>query len=303
MWALRVSDQKALSLTAHVDAKDVEMSLWSLKAFKAPGLDGLHPGFFQKCWPTIRESVVNEVRQIFSTGKMPEYLNRTLISLIPKYLGPETLSQFRPISLCNTVYKIVTKIIVCRLRPIMGNLVSPFQAAFVPGKRDLDNVVIAQELIHSVHRKKGRLGQLILKLDLKKAYDRLEWGFIREVLTFFKFPPPFVDLVLECVTTSSFSILVNESQLESFKPSRGIRQGDPLSPYLFILCMEYLSLKILEACANNSWKAIKASRNGPSFSHLFFVDDLLLCAEASSSCCSTITRILKDFCLQSGQKG
>ena len=150
--------------------------------------------------------------------------------------------------------------------------------------------------------KKGRLGQLILKLDLEKAYDRLEWSFIREVLTFFKFPPSFVDLVLECVTTSSFSILVNGGQLENFKSSRGIRQGDPLSPYLFILCMEYLSHKILEVCDNNSWKAIKASRSGPFFSHLFFADDLLLCAEISTSCYHTITRILEDFCLQSGQK-
>uniref|UniRef100_A0A2N9H4L7 CCHC-type domain-containing protein n=1 Tax=Fagus sylvatica TaxID=28930 RepID=A0A2N9H4L7_FAGSY len=122
IWAPRISDQEALSLTAHVDAKDVKMSLWSLKAFKAPGPNGLHPGFFQKCWPSVGDSVVNEVRQIFSTGRMLEYLNRTLISLIPKCLGPETLSQFRPISLCNTVYKIVTKIIVGRLRPIMGNL-------------------------------------------------------------------------------------------------------------------------------------------------------------------------------------
>jgi hypothetical protein len=175
MWAPRISDQVALSLTAHVDANVVKMSLWSLKSFKALGLDGLHPGFFQKCWPTVGDSVVKEVRQVFSTGRMPEYLNRTLISLIPKCLGPETLSQFRPISLYNTVYKIVTKIIVSRLRPIMGNLVSPFQATFVPSRRGLDNVVIAQELIHSIHRKKGRMSQLILKLDSEKAYDRLEW--------------------------------------------------------------------------------------------------------------------------------
>jgi hypothetical protein len=103
------------------------------------------------------------------------------------------------------------------------------------------------------------------------------------------------------VSTSSFSILVNGGQLDNFKPSRGIRQGDPLSPYLFIICMEYLSLKILEACDNNSWKAIKASRNGHFFSHLFFADDLLLCTETSSNCCLTIARILY-FCLQSGQK-
>ena len=276
MWAPRVLEQEALSLTAHVDVKDVKMSLWSLKAFKAPEPDGLYLGFFQKCWPIVGDSVVNEVRQIFSSGRMPEYLNRTLISLIPKCLGPETLSQFCPISLCNTVYKIVTKIIVCRLRPIVGNLVSLFQAVFVPGRRGLDNVVIAQELIHSIHRKKGRLGQLILKLDLEKVYDRLEWNFIHEVLSFFKFPLSFVDLVLKCVTTSSFSILVNGGQLENFKPSRGIRQGDPLSPYLFILCMEYLSLKILEACDNNSWKAIKVSRRGPHIYSLLMISCFVL---------------------------
>uniref|UniRef100_A0A2N9H5A8 CCHC-type domain-containing protein n=1 Tax=Fagus sylvatica TaxID=28930 RepID=A0A2N9H5A8_FAGSY len=129
-WAPRVSDIEALSLLAPVNAKDVRISLWSFKPFKAPGPDGLHPGFFQKCWNTVGESVVKEVSHIFSTGKMPEYLNKTLISLIPKCPGPETLNQFRPISLCNTVYKIVTKIIVSRLWPILGNLVSPFQAAF-----------------------------------------------------------------------------------------------------------------------------------------------------------------------------
>ena len=149
-WAPRVSNVEALSILAPVNEKDVKLSLWSFKPFKAPGPDGLHPGFFQKCWNTVGESVVKEVCHIFSTGKMPEYLNKTLISLIPKCLGPETLNQFRPISLCNTVYKIVTKIIVSRFRPIIGNLVSPFQAAFVPGRRGLDNVIIAQELIHSI---------------------------------------------------------------------------------------------------------------------------------------------------------
>jgi hypothetical protein len=233
---------------------------------------------------------------------MLAYLNKTLISLIPKCLGPETLTQFRPISLCNTVYKIVTKIIVCKIRPIIGNLVSPYQAAFVPRRRGIDNVIIAQEIIHSMHRKKGKVGQLVLKLDLEKAYDRLEWSFIREVLNFFKFPSSFVNLVLKCVSTSSFSILVNGGQMENFKPSRGIRQGDPLSPYLFILCMEYLSLKILEECDNNSWKGIKASRGGLVFSHLFFADDLLFCAEVSISCCYTISRVLDDFCYHSSQK-
>uniref|UniRef100_A0A2N9I4P7 RNase H type-1 domain-containing protein n=1 Tax=Fagus sylvatica TaxID=28930 RepID=A0A2N9I4P7_FAGSY len=186
-WAPRVSDLEALSINTPVSAKDIKSCLWSFKPFKAPGPDGLHPGFFQKCWNTVGESVINEVKQIFISGKMPPYLNKTLISLIPKCLGPETLSQFRPISLCNTVYKIVTKIIVCRIRPIIGNLVSPYQAAFVPGRRGIDNVIIAQEIIHSMHRKKGRVGQLVLKLDLEKAYDRLEWSFIQALLVLLSF--------------------------------------------------------------------------------------------------------------------
>uniref|UniRef100_A0A2N9FPJ3 CCHC-type domain-containing protein n=1 Tax=Fagus sylvatica TaxID=28930 RepID=A0A2N9FPJ3_FAGSY len=188
LWAPRISDTEALVLLAPITASEVRNSLWSLKPFKAPGPDGLHPGFFQRCWPQVGDSVVKEVCQIFSSGKMPEYLNKTLISLIPKCIGPETLSQFRPISLCNTVYKVVTKIIVNRIRPLLSNLVSPFQAAFIPGRRGVDNVIIAQELIHSLHKKKGRKGQFILKVDLEKAYDRLEWSFIREVLLFFNFP-------------------------------------------------------------------------------------------------------------------
>ena len=237
---------------------------------------------------------------MFQNGKMPEYLNSTLIALIPKCSGPETIGQFRPISLCNTVYKMVTKTIVNCIRPLLSNLVSPYQSAFVPGRRGVDNVIIAQELPHSMHRKNGRIGNFILKVNLKKAYDKLEWSFIREVLLFFLFPKSLVDLILDCVSSSSISILLNEGKMEVFKPSRGIRQGDPLSPYLFILCLEYLSFKIFGACHEKRWKPIKDSRNGPTFSHLFFAKDLLLCFIASTECCNTMVEVLEEFCDISG---
>ena len=191
---------------------------------------------------------------------------------------------------------------MARIRPLLSNLISPFQAAFVPGRRGIDNVIIAQELIHSLHKKKGLLGSFVVKIDLKKAYDRLEWSFILEVLLFFHFPRHLISLIMDCVSSSTISILFNGGRLDEFSPSRGIRQGDPLSPYLFILCMEYLSLRIFEACANKNWKSIKASRSGPSFSHLFFADDLLLFADASENCCRTIIAVLDDFCSCSGQK-
>ena len=98
------------------------------------------------------------------------------------------------------------------------------------------------------------------------------------MLIFYRFPTRLVNLIMDCISSSLISILFNGGQLDSFRPSRGIRQGDPLSPYLFILCMEYLSLKIFEACQAKKWKPIKAFRSGPAFSHLFFADDLLLFA-------------------------
>ena len=108
------------------------MALWSLKPIKAPGLDGLHVGFFQKFCPVVGDSVIEKVKKVFVSKKVPDYLNRTLITLIPKIQGPETLGNYRPISLCNTVYKLVTKIIMARLRPYLDKLISPMQTAFVP---------------------------------------------------------------------------------------------------------------------------------------------------------------------------
>ena len=119
-------------------------------------------------------SVKLEVKKIFQTKKVPPWLNRTLIALIPKKLGPETISHFRPISLCNTLYKVVSKILVLRMKHLMPKLVSPSQTAFVVGRRGTDNVIVAQELLFAMERMKGRTSYMIIKIDLEKAYDRLE---------------------------------------------------------------------------------------------------------------------------------
>ena len=108
--------------------------MWSLKAFKALGLNGLHAGFFQCFWLIVGNSMVEEVKKIFAAKEIPEELNRTFITLNPKIPGPETLNNYRPINLCNTVYKIVFKILVARLRPFLGKLISPLQSAFVLGE-------------------------------------------------------------------------------------------------------------------------------------------------------------------------
>ena len=210
------------------------------------------------------------------------------------------MAAFRPISLCNTVYKIVTKIIVKRMRNLFPNLISPLQTAFVPGRLGLDNMITAQEIIHTISGKRGQVGYMAIKIDLEKAYDRLKWHFVRDMLLLYKFPDSFTKLILSCISTSSISVLLNGGKLDSYLPSRGIRQGDPLSSYLFIIGMEMLGFLIDLKCDENLWDLVKASRNGPAFSHLFFADDLVLFASANMKNCCNVRETLDTFCELSG---
>ncbi|KAK9985511.1 hypothetical protein SO802_030462 [Lithocarpus litseifolius] len=301
LWQLSLTDSDRDNVDVEVSDEENKAALWSLKASKAPGPNGLHVAFFQRFWLIVGDSVKAEVKKVFVEKKVPSYLNKTHIAIIPKVLEPETIGNYRPISLCNTVYKIITKIIVARLRPILGELISPFQTAFVPGRRGTDNAIIVQELIHTISKKNGRVGYMAIKIDLEKAYNKLVWSFIKDILGKANLPENLIQVMMSCVSTISISVLFNGSCLEEFCPSRGIRQGDSLSPYLFILCMDYLGQLIQEKCEENIWIPIKASRGGPAFSHLFFVDDLVLFARADHTNCSAIQDVLDEFCAIFGQ--
>ena len=211
------------------------------------------------------------------------------------------MGNYRPISLCNTVYKVLTKIIVAKLRPYLGKLISPLQTTFVLGRKGTDNVIIAQKLIHSLSKKKGKTGYMAIKIDLEKAYDKIEWSFIREMLVKANFPPDLRDIIMSHVSTVSTSILFNGETLDPIYPSRGIRQRVPLSPYLFILCMDFLVQLIEEKYNAKLWHPIKASQSGPAFSHLLFANDLLFFAKLDYINCSKIRDVLDDFCSISRQ--
>lgn len=143
---------------------------------------------------------------------------------------------------------------------------------------------------------------MVIKIDLEKAYDRLEWSFIRNVLNAANFPSKLIQLIMSCVSSTSTSILFNGGTLNPFLPLRGIRQRDPLSPYLFILCMEVLGRIIEDKCSKKIWKPMKASISGPTFSHLFFANNLLLFTKADTINCTSVREALDKFCMISGQK-
>lgn len=153
-----------------------------------------------------------------------------------------------------------------------------------------------------MRKKQGGNGFMAIKIDFEKAYDRLKCDFIKETLCEMHFPQLMIEVIMECVSSSSLRILWNGEPMNAITPTRGIRQGDPLSPYLFVLCMERLNQVIEEAVLNNLWKPIRASRNGPLLSNLFFADDIMLFSEASPYQAEIICQCLKRFCGASGQK-
>ena len=153
-WQGRLSDEEKESIGQEVSVEEIKSDFWSLKAFKAPGPDGLYAGFFHRFWLIVGNSVIDMVKKVFVERKVPEFLNRTHIVLIPKIQGLETLGNYRPISLCNTIYKVITKIIVARLRPHLEKIISPLQTAFVPVRKGIDNAIIVQEIIHTLSKKK-----------------------------------------------------------------------------------------------------------------------------------------------------
>ena len=171
----------------------------------------------------------------------------TNLVLIPNIAHPELISQFRPISLCNTLYKLVSCIIVQRLKPYVAEVINPCQAGFMPGRRTSDNIIIVQKVIRTLISRRGPTGYVALKLDLEKAYDRLEWHYIQDTLEFFQLPPTLITFIMNMIFSTRFQVLWNGAPLPEVIPSRGLRQGDPLPPYLFILCLERLSIQLSEA--------------------------------------------------------
>ncbi|KAA3489426.1 reverse transcriptase [Gossypium australe] len=230
-----------LQSTYSVD--EIKKALKGMGPTKAPGYDGFPVLFFQKYWHIVGKDVEDFCLGVLNEGKDFDSINRTNIVLIPKTPNPTSLD-------------------------FIGQCIDSAQSAFVPGRLISDNVLIAYEILHTLRQKhSGKKGFMAVKLDMSKAYDRVEWSYLKNVMLKMGFAESWVNLVMKCISTVSYTVNINGNKGRHFYPTRGLRQG--------------LSALIRQAVGVGTLRGVKASRKGPEISHLLFADDCLLFGEAT----------------------
>ena len=295
-------DPNQINLVTPPSDHEIKNAMFSMKPLKAPGPNGFHPIFFQREWHIVGEEICTNIIEWFRKGSIPDELGQALICLIPKQDNPENVKQLRPISLCNTVYKLVTKILVTRMKPYMPKWVSENQNGFIQGRGIDINLTVASEVLHSMYKKKGKLGWFALKVDLEKAYDRIEWDFVRTCLANHNLNSQSINFIMNCINKAKSTVLVNGKKTEPFNHTRGLRQGDPMSPFLFNICLEHLTGLINQACLQKLWTPFWVGKAKVPISHLMFADDLLIFGRVDESTTFTLRQIMQTFCEMSGQK-
>ncbi len=268
------------------DREEVFQVIQNLQGDKAPGPDGFTMAFFQKCWRIVEDDIMAFFGEVFEFCKFEKSLNATFISLIPKKVNALNIRDFRPISLIGSIYKILAKVLANRLALVLDSIISEAQNSFVGGRKILDSVLIANECLDS--RLKSRIPGLICKLDIEKAYDHVNWDCLYFLMKRMGFGSKWIRWMQACTSTVRFSVIVNGSPTGFFDSSRGLRQGDPLSPLLFLLIMEVLSRMLKNAVGGGLLKGFQVGRSEESavcVSHLLYADDTILFCDADSYIC------------------
>ena len=268
-------------LLAEFTKSEVDVALKQMSPLKALGPDDLPPIFCQHYWDKIVGNVAKTVLTWLNSGTICPSFNHTYITLIPKVKSPQQVTEFRPIALCNILYKLMSKVLANRLKKLLPDIISESQSAFRSDKAISDNILVAFESLHHVkHKKVGKSGFMAMKLDMSKAYNSVEWNFLCQLMEKIGFEDCWIQLTYGCISSVSYSILVNGELHGDIKPTRGLRQGDPLSPYLFLLVSEGFNGLIQQAVAAGDIKGFSLCHNGPRISYLFFADDTLLFCRA-----------------------
>ncbi|KAK2429733.1 hypothetical protein QL285_028147 [Trifolium repens] len=287
-------------MTMLPSSDEIKAAVFALNKDSAPGPDGFGAFFFQHYWEIVKVDVINAVMEFFSTSWILPGFNSNIIALIPKSPDASSITQYRPIAMANFKFKIITKIIADRLASILPNLVSEEQKGFIKDRDIKDCLCIASEAANLIHNK-AHGGNLALKIDITKAFDTLDWSFLLKVLKTFGFNDTFCNWIHATLQSAFLSISINGKSHGYFNCSRGVRQGDPLSPLLFCLAEDVLSRSITKLVTEGKLSLIKGTRNFDVPSHCFYADDLMIYCKGNIAGLKALTELFAAYALESGQ--
>ncbi len=252
----------------------MDQALKQMKTDTAPGPDGFTVSFYRAFWPQLRDQF-KEMLDLLFEGRLDLWrINYGVISLIPKVKDANTIKAFRPICLLNVCFKLITKILTNRLTLVAHNVIGESQTAFIPGRFILDGVIILHEVLHEV--KKTHQSGIILKLDFEKAYDKVQWSFLFDVLQKKGFDDKWIKWIKSATIDGRVAININGEIDQYFKTFRGVRQGDPLSPLLFNIVADALSEILLKAKEAGHLEGLVPHLVQGGLTHLQYADDTIL---------------------------
>jgi len=295
-----LSTRDNLCLLERFSEEEIRDAVWQCEGSKSPRPDGFNFNFIKKSWDFLKEDVMVVMNLFHETGCIPKGCNASFIALVPKVRNPVHLDQYRPISLVGAMYKIISKVLAGRIKKVLPTVIDDCQSTFLKDRGILDSVLMANEVVEDL-RKGGRSG-LSLKVDFEKAYDSVRWEFLYDMLHKMGFHNKWIRWIRGCMESATVSVLVNGSPTEEFKPKRGLRQGDPLASFLFLVVAEGLTGLVRQAVKANLLSGLKISRNELQLCILQFADDTLFVCEDSFRNVVTLKAILMGFEVASGLK-
>lgn len=245
---------------------EIEAALHSMESSKAPGPDGINGGVIKSLWNEVKGDYLQLFSDFYENGSLPKGISSSFIVLIPKIQNPISLSDFRPISLMNISPKLLSKVLAIRLKKVMGYMVSDDQSAFIKNRQMSDCIIITTEVFTALKAKKCR--GVIMKLDFAKAFNTVNWNFVFHVLQMMNFDERWISWIKAMYKASKISVLVNGAPTDEFASSRGLRQGDSLSPLMFNLVGEVLSRLLVSANKNGIFRGITLPKCDIEFTHL-----------------------------------
>ncbi|GLU19134.1 hypothetical protein SLE2022_353990 [Rubroshorea leprosula] len=308
-WKRPVLDEVGFNKIFEADKKlltepflesEVKAAVWNCDSAKAPGLDGFSFGFLKAEWEVIKEDILKFLADFHSNSRLVRDSNPSFLVLIPKKENPQGIEEYRPISLIGCMYKILAKILANRLSKVMDGLIGDQQSAFIGGRQLVDGVVIANETIDEIRRKKMRC--FLFMADFEKAYDNISWEFLDYMLERMNFRSIWRGWIQECLRSNSISVLLNGSPTKEFVMQRGLRQGDPLAPFLFLIVAEGFNGIISSTVEKELFEGVPIGGGGINISHLQFADDTLIFGTATEDNVWTTKCIMRAFELVSGLK-